>query len=41
MTEKRKVRQRRADSGRVRERLAFILALLALWSFGFWFMLTH
>jgi len=41
MTRKRKVRERKADSGQVRERLAFAMAMVMLWSLGIWFVLTH
>jgi len=37
----RKVRERRADSGQVRERMAFGMAVVALWVLGLWFVLTH
>lgn len=38
---KRKVRERWAESGQTRERLAFTSALVLLWSLGLWFVLTH
>lgn len=38
---KRKIRERRADIGQVRERLAFSMAMVALWALGLWFVLTH
>lgn len=38
---KRKIRERRADSGQVRERMAFGMAMVVLWALGLWFVLTH
>jgi len=40
MSQKRKVRERKADSGQVRERLAFSMAMVMLWSLGLWLFLT-
>lgn len=40
-TSKRKLRERGADTGQVRERLAFGMAIAALWALGIWFVLTH
>jgi len=38
---KRRLRERRADGGQMRERFAFGLAMATLWTLGIWFILTH